>query len=89
MTSDPDTCPTCGQVHGTFDQAWACPEHGHRLYQKIWGRDVLNGGQVVELYHCPVRWCLYCKPVGLPEDVPQVAGLFTEDMPAVMRKVAR
>jgi recombination protein RecT len=47
-----DDCPACGAVHGSLDQFWACPTHGHLL--QFHSRD----GDL-ETFKCPAHRCAY------------------------------
>lgn len=76
----PDACPLCGEIHGQIQPpVMTCPQHGHRLQLDLTVR-------ARDTWVCPVWKCPTRRNMRLPEDVPQVPGLLTENIPAAMRR---
>lgn len=56
-----DTCPVCGAVHGTLDEFWACPRHGHQLQLEGIAEDSRG------IYTCPAHRCRYQRTALRPK----------------------
>ncbi len=58
-----DTCPVCLNDHGSLDEFWACPKHGHRV-------KFLRREAGLEVFRCPASRCKHTRTAPPPPRSP-------------------